>query len=178
MEYAKESDESHTHSNERANWFIALLRVWILTILRWQGGRGEVWPQGCDQPMIWIETSRQGTRLSSNPCTAPGDWALHPEDLNQTMVHPTEYQSRPWACLVELKWRKIKSRKQRGNEPGSAVNATLHACSTGRFLLCVCQSCFSNTPAWIRRCFYPLCRFWPFLSLLRWTQGAPCNPLP
>jgi len=29
---------------------------------------------------------------------------------------------------------------------------------------------FSNTPAWIRRCFHP---FWPFLSLLRWTGGGP-----
>ena len=33
----------------------------------------------------------------------------------------------------------------------------LQACSTGRFLLCVCQSCFSNTPAWIRRCLHPWC---------------------
>ena len=30
------------------------------------------------------------TRLSSNMCTARGDWALHPEDLSQTTVHPTE----------------------------------------------------------------------------------------
>ena len=30
------------------------------------------------------------SRLSSNPCTAWGDWALHPEDLSQTTVHPTE----------------------------------------------------------------------------------------
>jgi len=29
-------------------------------------------------------------RLSSNPCTARGDWALHPEDLSQTTVHPTQ----------------------------------------------------------------------------------------
>ena len=29
-------------------------------------------------------------RLSSNLCTARGDWALHPEDLSQTTVHPTE----------------------------------------------------------------------------------------
>ena len=50
----------------------------------------------------------------------------------------------------------------------------LQAFSIGRFLLCVCQSCFSNTPARIRRYFHPLCRFWPFLSLLRW----PCNPPP
>jgi len=30
-------------------------------------------------------------RLSSNPCTAQGDWALHPEDLSQQSI-----------CLVEL----------------------------------------------------------------------------
>jgi len=30
------------------------------------------------------------SRLSSNPCTARGDWALYPEDLSQTTVHPTE----------------------------------------------------------------------------------------
>jgi len=29
-------------------------------------------------------------RLSINPCTARGDLALHPEDLSQTTVHPTE----------------------------------------------------------------------------------------
>jgi len=29
-------------------------------------------------------------RLSSNPCTARGNWALHPEDLSQPTVHPTE----------------------------------------------------------------------------------------
>jgi len=54
----------------------------------------------------------------------------------------------------------------------------LQACSTGRFLLCVCWSCFSNTPAWIRRCLHPFCLFWPFLSLLRWIQGTPCDPPP
>ena len=36
----------------------------------------------------------------------------------------------------------------------------LQAFSTGRFLLCVCQSCFSYTPAWIRRCLHPFCLFW------------------
>jgi len=41
------------------------------------------------------ERRRVQCRLSSNLCTARGDWALHPEDLSQTTVHPTEYQSRP-----------------------------------------------------------------------------------
>ena len=29
-------------------------------------------------------------RFSSSPCTARGDWALHPEDLSQTTVYPTQ----------------------------------------------------------------------------------------
>jgi len=137
-------------------------------------------------------------RLSSNPCTARGDLAHHPEDLSQTTVHPTEYQSRPWACLVELilllpEWNRslvlrhfnfeksfvISTLKNKCNNKVSHTNTLyLQACSTGRFLLCVCQSCFSNTPAWISRCFYPLCRFWSFLFLLRWIQPPPCNPPP
>jgi len=50
-----------------------------------------------------------GTRVSSSPCTARGDWALHPEDLSQTTVHPTESQSRPLACLsCFLSWVGIR----------------------------------------------------------------------
>ena len=50
-----------------------------------------------------------GTRVSSSPCTARGDWALHPEDLSQTTVHPTESQSRPLGCLsCFLSWVGIR----------------------------------------------------------------------
>ena len=47
------------------------------------------------------------------------------------------------------------------------------ACSTGRFLLCVCQACFSNTPAWIRRCFHPLNAGSDPLSLYHVGHRAP-----
>jgi len=37
-----------------------------------------------------VNSALKAIRLSSNPCTARGDWALHPEDLSQTTVHPTQ----------------------------------------------------------------------------------------
>ena len=43
-----------------------------------------------DKRLMHQPRTQHASRLSSNPCTARGDWVLHPEDLSQPTVHPTQ----------------------------------------------------------------------------------------